>query len=98
MEQKDVKLMPRLAGGGPASLGRKGAEYSRAVSERSPLPPSNFTTDLRVLVIATTPAIVATAGVISRPRSSPAYRPVSITSFADKRCQPRFAPNNERLA
>jgi hypothetical protein len=33
-----------------------------------------------------------------RRRSSPAHRPVSIISFANKSCQSRFAPNNERLA
>jgi hypothetical protein len=33
-----------------------------------------------------------------RRRSSPAHRPVSIISFANKSCQPRFVPNNERFA
>jgi hypothetical protein len=50
-----------------------------------------FTTDLRVLVIATT--IFTTAGVVLLQLIGR-----SIISFANKSCQSRFAPNNERLA
>jgi hypothetical protein len=52
----------------------------------------DFTTDLRVLVTATT--IFTTAGVVLLQLIGR----FSIISFANKSCQSRFAPNNERLA
>jgi hypothetical protein len=57
----------------------------------------DFTTDLRVVVIATTLCNCRNRRRDSRRRSSPAHRPVSIISFANKSCQPRFVPNNERF-